>query len=54
MYSMGVAGCEDKGPPPGVGGRTSGETERERGDEGDAGGAGIPVPAVRERLMGVS
>jgi hypothetical protein len=39
----GVVGCEDKGPPPGVGGSTS-DGER-RGE--DAGG-GMSVPSVRE------
>jgi hypothetical protein len=39
-------GCEDRGPFPGVGGRgVSG---------GESGGAGIEVPSVREKLMGVS
>lgn len=39
-------GCEDRGPLPGVGGR---------GDSGgESGGAGIEVPSVREKLMGVS
>lgn len=39
-------GCEDSGPFPGVGGRgLSG---------GESGGAGIDVPSVREKLMGVS
>ena len=39
-------GCEDSGPLPGVGGRgVSG---------GESGGAGIEVPSVREKLMGVS
>ena len=41
---MGV-GCEDRGPFPGVGGRgVSG---------GVSSGAGIEVPSVREKLMGV-
>lgn len=40
------AGCEDNGPCPGVGGRgVSG---------GLSSGAGIAVPSVREKLMGVS
>ena len=39
-------GCDDRGPFPGVGGRgVSG---------GVSGGAGIDVPSVREKLMGVS
>jgi hypothetical protein len=39
-------GCDDRGPFPGVGGRgVSG---------GESGGAGIDVPSVREKLMGVS
>ena len=39
-------GCDDSGPLPGVGGRgVSG---------GESGGAGIEVPSVREKLMGVS
>jgi hypothetical protein len=39
-------GCDDRGPLPGVGGRgLSG---------GESGGAGIEVPSVREKLMGVS
>lgn len=38
-------GCESRGPLPGVGGRgVSG---------GESGGAGIEVPSVREKLMGV-
>lgn len=42
---MGV-GCDERGPLPGVGGRgVSG---------GVSGGAGIDVPSVREKLMGVS
>lgn len=39
-------GCDDSGPLPGVGGRgVSG---------GESSGAGIDVPSVREKLMGVS
>ena len=39
-------GCDDRGPLPGVGGRgVSG---------GLSSGAGIEVPSVREKLMGVS
>jgi hypothetical protein len=39
-------GCDDRGPFPGVGGRgVSG---------GESSGAGIDVPSVREKLMGVS
>jgi hypothetical protein len=39
-------GCDDSGPLPGVGGRgVSG---------GESSGAGIEVPSVREKLMGVS
>lgn len=39
-------GCDERGPLPGVGGRgVSG---------GESGGAGIDVPSVREKLMGVS
>ena len=42
---MGV-GCDESGPRPGVGGRgVSG---------GDSSGAGIDVPSVREKFMGVS
>lgn len=41
---MGV-GCEERGPFPGVGGR---------GASGESVGAGIEVPSVREKLMGVS
>jgi hypothetical protein len=39
-------GCDDNGPFPGVGGR--GESG------GESGGAGIEVPSVREKLMGVN
>ena len=39
----GVVGCDDKGPPPGVGGSTS-DGER----PGDDAGGGILVPSVRE------
>jgi hypothetical protein len=42
---MGV-GCDDSGPLPGVGGRGV--------CGGESGGAGIEVPSVREKLMGVS
>jgi len=42
---FGVVGCEDSGPPPGVGGRAV------RG--GESGGAGIRVPSVREKDTGV-
>lgn len=43
--ALGV-GCDERGPLPGVGGRgVSG---------GESGGAGIEVPSVREKLMGVS
>lgn len=39
-------GCDDSGPLPGVGGR---------GDSGgESSGAGIDVPSVSEKLMGVS
>jgi hypothetical protein len=39
-------GCDERGPFPGVGGRgVSG---------GESGGAGIDVPSVREKLIGVS
>jgi hypothetical protein len=38
-------GCDERGPLPGVGGRgVSG---------GESGGAGIEVPSVREKLIGV-
>lgn len=44
----GVVGCEDNGPPPGVGGSTS------EGDRlGEAGG-GMSVPSVKEKLTGVT
>lgn len=39
-------GCDESGPAPGVGG--CGESG------GESGGAGIEVPSVREKLMGVS
>lgn len=39
-------GCEESGPLPGVGGRGA--------SSGLSGGAGIEVPSVREKLMGVS
>jgi hypothetical protein len=41
---MGV-GCDERGPFPGVGGR---------GASGESIGAGMDVPSVREKLMGVS
>lgn len=44
--SWGEVGCEDSGPPPGVGGRPGVEG-------GDSGGAGISVPAVREKRIGL-
>lgn len=39
------AGCESRGPRPGVGGR---------GESGESGGAGMGVPSVREKFTGVS
>jgi hypothetical protein len=39
-------GCEDSGPFPGVGGRGV--------CGGLSSGAGMPVPSVREKFMGVS
>ena len=53
--SSAEVGCDDKGPPPAVGGRA--ETSGEGGDLGDWGGvsngAGMFVPAVREKSTGV-
>lgn len=54
--SSAEVGCDDKGPPPAVGGRaeTSGEGDREEDSCGGvANGAGIFVPAVREKSTGV-
>lgn len=49
-------GCDDNGPPPAVGGRaeTSGEGDREEDSAGGvSGGAGMFVPAVKEKSTGV-
>jgi len=40
-------GCDESGPLPGVGGRG------ESSCGGDSGGAGMDVPSVREKLIGV-
>ena len=45
----GVVGCEESGPPPGVGGSAS-EGER----RGESAGGGMLVPSVRLMLMGVT
>lgn len=47
--SSAEVGCDDKGPPPAVGGRA--EASGEAG--GVSGGAGMFVPAVREKSTGV-
>lgn len=45
---VGVVGCDDKGPPPGVGARPSSfSSASSRG--GVDGGEGMSVPAVREK-----
>jgi hypothetical protein len=49
LFSIGVVGCEESGPPPGVGGLAYGPGE----GGGDARGAGIDVPAVKDISTGV-
>lgn len=49
--SSAEVGCEERGPPPAVGGRASGIGEGDLG--GVTGGAGMFVPAVREKSTGV-
>lgn len=49
--SSAEVGCEERGPPPAVGGRASGIGEGDLG--GVSGGAGMFVPAVREKSTGV-
>lgn len=44
--SFGEVGCDESGPPPGVGGRPGVAG-------GDSSGAGMSVPAVRENSMGL-
>jgi hypothetical protein len=53
--SSAEVGCDDNGPPPAVGGRAdeSGEEDREGDMGGVSGGAGMFVPAVREKSTGV-
>lgn len=49
----GVVGCEFKGPPPGVGGRAV-YAAGVSGGVSTCAGAGISVPAVREKSTGLS
>ena len=49
--SSAEVGCDERGPPPAVGGRASGIGEGDLG--GVSGGAGMLVPSVREKSTGV-
>lgn len=49
--SSAEGGCDERGPPPAVGGRATTTGDGDLG--GVSGGAGIFVPAVRETLTGV-
>jgi len=49
--SSAEVGCDDKGPPPAVGGRAERTGDGDSG--GVSGGAGMFVPAVREKSTGV-
>jgi hypothetical protein len=49
--SSAEVGCDERGPPPWVGGRASGIGEGDLG--GVSGGAGMLVPSVREKSIGV-
>lgn len=49
--SSAEVGCEERGPPPAVGGRAVRTGDGDLG--GVSGGAGIFVPAVREKSTGV-
>ena len=51
QMSSAEVGCEERGPPPAVGGRASGIGEGDLG--GVSGGAGMFVPSVREKSTGV-
>ena len=46
-------GCDERGPPPAVGGRASGICAGEGDLGGVSGGAGMFVPSVRENSTGV-
>jgi len=49
--SSAEVGCDERGPPPAVGGRASGICAGDFG--GVSGGAGMFVPSVKENSMGV-
>jgi hypothetical protein len=52
--SSAEVGWDERGPPPAVGGRASGIGENDLTDMGGvSGGAGMFVPAVREKSTGV-
>lgn len=51
--SSAEVGCDERGPPPAVGGRASGIYEGEGDLGGVSGGAGMFVPSVRENSTGV-
>lgn len=52
LTSSAEVGCDERGPPPAVGGRALRTGEGDLG--GVSGGAGMFVPAVREKSTGVS